>query len=318
MMENCLNEGVIQAFLDGELAADAIDKVTRHIALCDDCAILLGEAEEESAFAYTALEQEFNTLVPTHRLWTKINTSIEEERKSNSFWHRFLAAFSAVASQLARPSVAAFASLLLVVGTFSALWVLRPMPGNNAVAVQDSPYGVTEVDFGSPIPPAVEPQRSPLMAVSNDGNEKTDNKIKVIQTNNRENNRENSYRDNRPRLLKTNNYKQKNNQEPVIVEEKPSATTLAYIPGEESYVKTISTLKTTFDSGKDLNLKPSERFAFEKDMAVIDDAISKMKAEVSKNPKNDAARQVLFASYQNKIDLLNSVSERNELIASIR
>ena len=48
------------------------------------------------------------------------------------------------------------------------------------------------------------------------------------------------------------------------------------------------------------------------------DAIVKMQKEVRKNPKNEAARQVLRSSYQNKIDLLNSVAEKTELMASIR
>ncbi len=53
-------------------------------------------------------------------------------------------------------------------------------------------------------------------------------------------------------------------------------------------------------------------------MAVVDDTISKMKSEVKKNPKNEAAKQVLLASYQNKVDLLNSVAEKTELMASLK
>ena len=46
------------------------------------------------------------------------------------------------------------------------------------------------------------------------------------------------------------------------------------------------------------------RFAFERDLAMTDDAIKKMKKEVKRNPNDEAAKQVLRASYQNKIDLL--------------
>jgi hypothetical protein len=53
-------------------------------------------------------------------------------------------------------------------------------------------------------------------------------------------------------------------------------------------------------------------------MAVVNDAIRKMKDVVKKNPKNQSAKQVLYSSYQNKIDLLNSVAEREELMASFR
>jgi len=86
--------------------------------------------------------------------------------------------------------------------------------------------------------------------------------------------------------------------------------------GEESYVKTIATLTDSVNSRKDAALRPSEQVAFAKDLAVVDDAIGKMQKEVRKNPKNEAAKQVLRSSYQNKIDLLNSVAEKTELMAT--
>jgi hypothetical protein len=43
-----------------------------------------------------------------------------------------------------------------------------------------------------------------------------------------------------------------------------------------------------------------------------------MRVVVKKNPKNEAAKDVLRASYENKIDLLNSVAEKTELMASLK
>ena len=97
-----------------------------------------------------------------------------------------------------------------------------------------------------------------------------------------------------------------------------AAPDAGYLPGEESYVKTISDLKQNIDSRKDNILNPSSRIAYERDMAVVNDAITKMKEIVRQNPKNQSAKQVLYSSYQNKIDLLNSVAEREELMASLR
>ena len=65
-------------------------------------------------------------------------------------------------------------------------------------------------------------------------------------------------------------------------------------------------------------LRPSERIAYERDMALVDDAITKLRQEVRRNPRNESAKQVLYSSYQNKIDLLNSVSQKEELVASLR
>lgn len=90
------------------------------------------------------------------------------------------------------------------------------------------------------------------------------------------------------------------------------------MPGEDSYVKTIASLSKTVDEKKDLVLRPSQRIAYERDMAMVNDSIDKMRQEVKRNPKNQSARQVLYTSYQNKIDLLNSVSQKEELMASVR
>ena len=146
MREICLDEGTIQAFLDGELKDAQMATVTRHIALCDDCAYLLSEAEEESAFAFSALDGDMNTLVPTQRLWSKINDSIIEEKRQHSFWYNF----KALISNLSSPSIAAFASLVIVAGLFAALLIPRPMPNNNEVAVNNNNFESIEIKTSEP------------------------------------------------------------------------------------------------------------------------------------------------------------------------
>jgi len=105
---------------------------------------------------------------------------------------------------------------------------------------------------------------------------------------------------------------------PDIINNSESRTTNENVLGEESYVKTIATLTETVKNRKDEVLNSSSRFAFERDLAVTNDAIEKMRAEVKENPKNEAAKQILRASYQNKIDLLNSVAEKTELMATLK
>jgi len=88
MNGKCFEIGRIQAFLDGELTPDLSSRFTNHVADCDACAALLARAEEEMSIVFPALEREFNTLVPTQRLWTRINESIVEEKRSAPFWQR--------------------------------------------------------------------------------------------------------------------------------------------------------------------------------------------------------------------------------------
>ncbi|HEX8248442.1 MAG TPA: hypothetical protein VF599_09740, partial [Pyrinomonadaceae bacterium] len=118
-MNKCFDEGIIQAFLDGELASDLSENVACHVALCDACAGVLAVAEEESSFAFAALDAEFNSLVPTERIRTRLFETIATERKP--FWQKiFGKGFS-----WTNPSIAAFASLILVVGLFATLWIAR-------------------------------------------------------------------------------------------------------------------------------------------------------------------------------------------------
>ena len=310
MKEICLDEGTIQAFLDGELGGGRMETAARHIALCGDCALLLSQAEEESAFAYTALGGELNTLVPTHRLWSKINDSLVEEKRKNSLWNGFLAFAAKISLSISNPAFAAAASLLIVAGLFAALFISRPIPDSNDLAVISETFSTTEI-------PANEPAFDIAKTANDDASvPRRDENLSSV-----------------PKITKT-EFRPAETPEftaQKIVNVKPERKTDAgrdpavvnaaapqYLPGEETYLKTIAGLTKTVENQKDTVLKPSTRFVFERDLAVIDDAIEKMKTEVRKNPKNEAAKEILYASYQNKINLLNSVTERTELIASLR
>ena len=314
MTEKCFDIGVIQAFLDGELAPEVSENVARHVALCDDCALSLASAEEETAFAFSVLEQEFNTLVPTHRLWTKINDSIERQEKSNSLWQTVFGFVADFKSQISNQMIAAFASLLIVVGLFMGVLVLQKSD-NPAFIAEKTPEKQSTVNQTSDST-ATRPLNvnAPQVLPDNKVEEKTE--IADLRTDKNEFRAVKTVSLNRESKKETRNIKRT-----VDIKKAPESETPATnenLAGEESYIKTIASLTETVSGKKDEVLKPSARFAFEKDLAVVDDAITKMKAEVKKNPKNEGAKQVLLASYQNKIDLLNSVAEKNELMASLR
>ncbi|CAN5570797.1 hypothetical protein BH20ACI4_BH20ACI4_04200 [soil metagenome] len=312
MKEICLDEGTIQAFLDGELANAQTDAATRHIALCRDCALLLSAAEEESAFAFSALDGELNTLVPTQRLWSKINDSIIEEKRKHSFWFNFTSFVSSPSLKISNPSVAAFASLFIVAGLFAALLISRPVPNQGLVIVDEDNFDSVEI------------AKADTPAFSNNGTKKdsdindedSDEEPTVVPTVTNAASRPARNEDFsavKADFVTPNQKPKTKNQKPITYFVVPQ-----YLPGEETYIRTIANLSETVNSQKDTVMKPSARFAYEKDLAMINDAIGKMKEEVKRNPKNEAAKDILFASYQNKVNLLNSVTERSELIASIR
>ncbi|MBK7392675.1 MAG: zf-HC2 domain-containing protein [Chloracidobacterium sp.] len=283
MNANCFDIGMIQAFLDGELTHDESTRISSHVAACDTCALMLAEAEEESALVFPALEREFNTLVPTQRLWNKINDSIETDRNNQSIWSK---AWAFLAVALANPTFAAAASVLIVIG-ISAAVLLNRAPEQPTVAEVVIPK--TKVSTTAQIAPAgdvvVDPRSSTPYTVERASTRYDDRRITTST---------------------------------AVYKTSASTNNASYMPGEESYVKTISSLSKTVETQKSETLRPSERIAYERDMAVVDDAIAKMRREVKKNPKNESAKQVLYSSYQNKIDLLNSVSQKGELMASLR
>jgi Predicted transmembrane transcriptional regulator (anti-sigma factor) len=298
MNTKCYDIGTIQAFLDGELSSDIAARVTNHISACDACAASLAEAEEESAVVFSALEREFNTLVPTQRLWSKINDSIIVEKQRMPFLQKI---WTAITANLGSPSFAAAASVLIVFGIFAAVWGLRSGNQTNNITVpplvqeniqvakvEKSP----EIDF-------------PVVTKTTETHSSITTPVKVERA---------DYRRNRTDYQVIKAVQPVNNAADSSSRNVPSS----YLPGEESYVKTITNLSQSVADQKDTAMRPSERISYERDMAVVNDSIKKMRDEVRKNPKNDSAKQVLYSSYQNKIDLLNSVAQKEELVASLK
>lgn len=325
--EQCFDMGAMQAFIDGELSSGQTEGIIRHVALCDECARLLAETEEENALAFAVLDEQLNCLVPTERLRTKVLDSIREIESKENWWNR-LAAFVGPVNGFGfgRPGLVAFAGVVLFVGMLAVgLRLYQPLPGTDAVAVSDRTEFSGSLDSGGtfiePVAPAPAGTANgePAAADEEPAPERTvlrgrdEGSFRAVRTAGTGESR--APRTVRPRRATYNPDADR------TADARPGGTETASVSpdlsGEDSYLQTIDTLSRSVENSKEMLLRPTERVAFERDMAVVDDAIKKMKQEVRKNPNNQAAREVLRSSYQNKIDLLNSVAERNELMASI-
>ena len=293
MNGKCFEIGTIQAFLDGELSPDKSVRLTDHIVDCDACARVMAEAEEENSVVFSALERELDTLVPTQRLWLRINESIEVEKSRAPFWQKALAY---VRLSLQNPSMVAAAGLILVVGLFALIWMPKGIDSDTAGGSGPVPTVPTNT-ITTPAPTA------PQVASLEPSNENPAPRAYTAKESNY------SPKELRKQIINA------NYREPVHA---PTPQNAGYLPGEESYMKTIADLKENVESQKDAVFTPSTRVSYERDMAVVNDSINRMRDVVKKNPRNQAARQVLYSSYQDKIDLLNSVAQREELIASLK
>jgi len=304
MKRDCLNAGDIQAFLDGELAPAATARVSAHIAACDTCAVALAEAEEESAFVFAALDREMNTLVPTQRLWARINESIEHEKHTASFWHKtwtFLSPF------LTGPSFATAAAAVIVLGLGMIALIDRgqlPTTDSEIVSSPQKAFPAAPEQTDSRVPQRHETPEYEVAAVSRGA------------TLSRSSAYARPSRSKAPGPVRSRSASDARSPQPSTIS--GDIATAAFLPGEESYVKTIATLSKSVENSKDSLLRPSEQVSYARDLAVVNDSIERMRREVRRNPRNESAKHVLYSSYQNKIDLLNSVAQREELVVSIR
>ncbi len=302
MNGKCFEIGSIQAFLDGETTPDVSMRLTDHVAACDSCARLMAEADEENAIVFSTLERELNTLVPTQRLWSRINETIEVEKSRIPVWKKVLVY---IRVSLANPSIAAAAGVLLVLGMFAVVVTVRDNTGTGVVdeVVNNTSSGPTTQSI---------PTATVTIATTGDGSEIPSPGTSVPTV------KASSLKSSELRALAASVRGGQREIKPqnLLYGGTPSADT--YVPGEESYVKTISDLKQNVDSQKDSVMTPSSRVSYERDMAVVNDSINRMRDVVKKNPRNQVARQVLYSSYQDKIDMLNSVAQREELMASLR
>jgi hypothetical protein len=287
MKTNCLDIGIIQSFLDGELSGIEATRVSDHIGGCDTCAMLVSQAEDENAIVFPALAREFDAMVPTQRLWARIEDSIEIEKASAPWWQK---TYAVIVTSLINPQIGALAGLMIVVGLF-AIYKLSGPSDTAPIAVGPRAAIAPTIVNVDTVPPSA---TTGIIAPSH-----------LL----------------RP-TYETASYRQpRTKTEPAVYTPKVAdkATLPDDLPGEQSYVNTIASLNKTVAGDQDPNvMSASQQVSYARDMAVVDSTIRRMRDAVKKNPKDETAKQMLSSAYQNKIDLLNSVAQKEELVASLR
>jgi hypothetical protein len=100
-----LDEGTLQAYLDGEATADVAGEVIAHLAVCARCAARAREAERAMAAIDGAIDDESPIAIPTARLRARVESAVMERLVESSapgfaprniFWRAGLIAASAL------------------------------------------------------------------------------------------------------------------------------------------------------------------------------------------------------------------------------
>jgi hypothetical protein len=101
--------------------------------------------------------------------------------------------------------------------------------------------------------------------------------------------------------------KKQNGRRPVA----SKSPAVKLIPGERSYLQTIAKLDSTIKSGNKA-MRPTLQVEYEKNLAVVDRAIAATRNAAKSNPNDPDATDFMFAAYQSKVDLLNSIADARD------
>jgi hypothetical protein len=276
---------MLQGYFDGELSTEMMESATSHLASCAACAAAASELERESSLLSMALGAEFEVNVPTERLRQRIDSAV--------------AGLQAATAHAPRTGV-----LATLLSSFSDLFDFAPgriLGYGSLIVILALGVIFGLMKFRTPVPV---PQRDSATAVNGT--------VNPPDANGNGSNASKSVNDvgTKPILTKEAppNY--------VATIKKPkgrSAVALKtpavkLIPGERSYLQTIAKLDSTIRSGNKA-MRPTLQVEYEKNLAVVDRAIAATRNAAKSNPSDPDAADFMFAAYQSKVDLLNTIAD---------
>ena len=280
-MTRCLDEATLQGYFDGELSIELMESATSHLASCVTCAAAARELEEESAWLTSALAPEFEASVPTERLRQRIDAAVLGERVAfarSTEKSSGLAGFFSGLLTFGTQRTLGYASLAVVL----AFGVIA-----GVVMMKDNPATVeTTAQNGATPPPPANPEVGKLTTRD------VANKTPVENVEN----------------VSVNKPTRNIRRNKTVVNSAPTPTPVKLIPGERAYLQTIARLDSTIKSNTK-EMKPSLRAEYERNLAVVDRAIAATRSAAKSNPNDPDAADFMFAAYQSKVDLLNTIAD---------
>ena len=296
-MTRCLDEAKLQSYFDGELSIDMMESVTSHLASCETCAAAARELEEESALLTTALAAEFEASVPTERLRQRIDAAVLGERvvfAQPTERRSGLAAFFSDLLSFGTQRTLGFASLAVVLA-FAAIIgtvMMRNKPAERVTA--PSQVAVNE------------PQPNPTQVTTAVDHQITGKQTTAKQTTGKQNPVPSAIVTSAPTPKSVGAIRP--NRPSTISASAPKLQPVKLFPGERSYLQTIAKLDSTIKSNKKA-MRPSLQVEYERNLAVVDRAIAATRSAAKSNPNDPDAADFMFAAYQSKVDLLNTIAD---------
>src|SRR5712691_8565199 len=286
-MKECLQEEVLQSYLDRELHQRRMEQVTAHLVSCSTCSDLAQQLEQENSVLAAALAPEFESAVPSERLRQRIDAAVASARLDAAAGNAPTANLRNWLSSLSdlftfRPQRAlAYASLMVIIG-FGVImammrWQTSPTQPSTSVAVAPvTPASPTTTGSGnSLVTPRDTPSNNNILA-SVSKNRPPRSKAVIAPASSRQN--------------------------------ESAANHVKLLPGERSYLQTIAQLDSTIKSDKS-RMKPEVQAEYQRNLAFVDRTLAVARTAAKSNPNDPDATEFMFSAYQSKVDLLNTVAE---------
>lgn len=314
MMKRCPDEGVLQAYLDGELSPEHARDAGLHVAECAACSDALSALESDDLFFASNFAPDETLSVPTEALSARIRAEIvrlesapEARAERASFWNfGALAATFVSLFALAPRRAGAFAGLVAAVAFGLIFYSLQSERAPVEVA---SPVQTAELRELSPPLPSRSAVDEPVRvreearannletAVGSESNSPaTSGAAKMVNASD-------------GRVMR--NRAVPSAKRPPVVE--PNTEVL--LPGERNYREAIASLTKAVEAGGDSIMRPKVRIDYERNIAVLDRAIEDTRRVALRDPKNKEAVDFLMTAYQSKVDLLTTIADQTQVAA---
>jgi len=285
-MRQCLDEGMLQSYFDGELPTSLMESATSHLASCASCSAAARELEEENVLLSEAFALEFSESVPTERLRRRVDAAVSGLQVVRPVVHQpsAISGFFSSLSNLfsfAPQRVLGYAALMVMLafGLIFGLVKLRSSAPTAPQSIAQNPQQ-TPNSNGTPVPA---PSKEVAQAA-------TVNPIQTTST---------------PVTARA----VKVGHKPVLAQATaPKSAPVKLIPGERAYLQTIAKLDSTIKQDQN-NMRPALQAEYQRNLAVVDRAIAATRTAAKKNPNDPDAADFMFAAYQSKVDLLNTIAD---------